>query len=448
MHKKVYFGRKRRKGMNHYTGYELIWLFFIYSFAGWILESIVASTKQRKYVNRGLINGPFCVMYGIAAVLMTFGLQELTGVWLFLFATLYVTVVEWVGGHLIERIYHERWWDYSNIKWNLDGYICLPISVFNGVLGYIGIRWGNELFLYLLGLFPDILIHIILLILLVILVADVLASYLLLTGKTRRKEQWEFVDDQLSGVSQKLGGWIYRKMDARIHKAYPKSKKVEVQPKDKTVFAKDCDFYKVVLLFFIGAFLGDITETIFCRITAGVWMSRSSVVWGPFSIVWGLAIALVTAMLYRYKDRKESFLFWIGTFLGGAYEYLCSVFTEMVFGKVFWDYSKMPFNLGGRINLLYCFFWGIAAVVWFKKIYPVISKWIEKIPVKFGKVMTWFLIVFMCANVVVSCMALIRYDQRGREVEADKSWKEWVDEHYDDGVMERIYPNAKDAAKE
>ena len=45
-------------------------------------------------------------------------------------------------------------------------------------------------------------------------------------------------------------------------------------------------------------------------------------------------------------------------FLGGAYEYLCSVFTELVFGKVFWDYSWMPFNLGGRINLLYCFFWG------------------------------------------------------------------------------------------
>lgn len=41
--------------------------------------------------------------------------------------------------------------------------------------------------------------------------------------------------------------------------------------------------------------------------------------------------------------------------LGGAYEYVCSVFTEIVFGKVFWDYSKIPFNLGGRINLLYCF---------------------------------------------------------------------------------------------
>ena len=197
------------------------------------------------------------------------------------------------------------------------------------------------------------------------------------------------------------------------------------------------------MLFFVGAFLGDITETIFCRITAGVWMSRSSVVWGPFSIVWGLAIAMVTAMLYKYKDRSDGFLFWTGTFLGGAYEYLCSVFTELVFGKVFWDYSWMPFNLGGRINLLYCFFWGIAAVVWFKILYPKISGLIEKIPIVIGKTVTWMLIIFMCCNVVVSCMALIRYDERGRQVEATQNWQVYMDEHYDDAKMARIYPNAK-----
>ena len=99
-------------------------------------------------------------------------------------------------------------------------------------------------------------------------------------------------------------------------------------------------------------------------------MSRSSVVWGPFSIVWGLAIAAVTQLLYRYKDRPVSWLFVAGTLLGGAYEYLCSVFTEVVFGTVFWDYSAIPFNLGGRINLLYCFFWGFAAIAWFKGVVP------------------------------------------------------------------------------
>lgn len=172
-------------------------------------------------------------------------------------------------------------------------------------------------------------------------------------------------------------------------------------------------------------------------------MSRSSVVWGPFSIVWGLAIALVTALLYKYKDKGDRFLFLTGTLLGGAYEYFCSVFTELVFGKVFWDYSKIPFNLGGRINLLYCFFWGIAAVVWFKILFPPVEKWIEKIPAVAGKLLTWFLLVFMVCNILVSCVALVRYDERGNGVQATNVVQKWVDVHYDDAKMKKIYPNAK-----
>ena len=107
--------------MNHYTIYELLWLFFLYSFGGWILETVLATLKQKKFANRGLVNGPYCVMYGFTAVLMTVGLQELTGFWLFLFAAVYATVAEWIGGHLMEWIFKERWWDYSNVKWNLDG---------------------------------------------------------------------------------------------------------------------------------------------------------------------------------------------------------------------------------------------------------------------------------------------------------------------------------------
>lgn len=184
---------------------------------------------------------------------------------------------------------------------------------------------------------PDLLRKVMIWVLLIVLFVDALATYILLTGKSGCLDRWEEADNRFEQVST-------------------------------------------------------ITETIFCRITAGVWMSRSSVVWGPFSIVWGLAIALMTAMLYKYRNRSDGFLFLAGTFLGGAYEYFCSVFTEMVFGTVFWDYSEIPFNLGGRINLLYCFFWGIAAVVWFKCCYPFISRMIEKLPVIFGKAATWVLI--------------------------------------------------------
>ena len=62
--------------MNHYTGYELLWLFFIYSFGGWVLETISATLKQRKFANRGLVNGPFCVLYGLTAIAMTVGYRN------------------------------------------------------------------------------------------------------------------------------------------------------------------------------------------------------------------------------------------------------------------------------------------------------------------------------------------------------------------------------------
>ena len=158
----------------------------------------------------------------------------------------------------------------------------------------------------------------------------------------------------------------------------------------------------------LGAFLGDLTETVFCRFSMGSWMSRSSVVYGTFSLVWGFGVAGITILLYRYRNQEDRYIFLAGTLLGGAYEYVCSVFTELAFGTVFWDYSKIPFNLGGRINLLFCFFWGIAAWVWMKLLYPKVSAWIEKIPKKTGNWLTCFTLIFMIINVLLSGLALDR----------------------------------------
>ena len=422
--------------------YQLLWLFLIYSFVGWILETIFAITKQRKIINRGLIIGRFCTVYGFTGVVITVALKDLSGVWLFLFSAIYASVIEWVAGKIIEKICHERWWNYENNKFNLGGYISLQTSVLWGVLGFIVVTFTNSLLIDAYKLIPFMVIRIILIVVVVALAADMIFSLLILYYNGRGIEKVKSANNNFTKLSRKLEKWLISRVNNRKNKAYPKTVKVEKEAKDKTVFAYGCGFYKLVVLFFVGAFVGDIIETIFCRITMGEWMSRSSVVWGPFSIVWGLAIAAATLMLYKYKDRSDGFLFLIGTGLGGAYEYLCSVFTEIVFGKVFWDYSDIPFNLGGRINLLYCFFWGIAAVVWFKLIYTRLSKVIEKIPVKFGKITTWILVVFMIANVLMSCFALTRYDQREKGIDAKQSWQVWLDKHYDDEKMMRIYPNA------
>ncbi len=424
-----------------YTGYELLWLFFLYSFLGWIMETVTAAVKQKRFVNRGLVNLPFCVLYGITAVCITLFCVELQGIWLFIGSTILATVFEWTAGHLIEKIYHEKWWDYSDVRFNFDGYICLPASLLWGILGVIIMKWGNGLLLQLFHILPRIPRSILIWTLFILLVLDIAASLTISHGKSPNLEHWKVVDNWLTNITARLGQKIYSHVDTRIKKAYPQAKPIKVVEEKPTVFAYGCDFYKIFWLFMIGAFLGDITETIFCRITAGVWMSRSSVVWGPFSIVWGLAIAICTLLLYKYRHKSDSFLFFVGTFLGGAYEYICSVFTEIVFGKIFWDYSKIPFNLGGRINLLYCFFWGFAAIVWMKLLYPKLSALIEKIPLKPGKIITWAMVIFMCCNVIVSCMALTRSTERANAVPANHRWQQIMDEHFDDEKMMQIYPN-------
>lgn len=427
-----------------YSGTQLLWLFLCYSFLVWVLETATAAVRKKRFVNRGMVNGPFCVIYGIAATLITATTGELHEFWLFLDCVILATVIEWVAGHLIERWYRERWWNYENIRWNLDGYISLPTSLFWGALGVLVARFGNRLLLSLFGMLPSLLGRLTVFILTGLIAVDIIATAAVLSGQSRREEQWKATDRWLTSISRRLGDKIYGWVNRRIEKAYVVTRtEKKREAKAEGVFAAGCGFYKLVMLFIVGAFLGDITETIFCRITAGYWMSRSSVVWGPFSIVWGLAIAAATALLYRYRNRSDGFLFFAGTFLGGAYEYLCSVFTEIVFGTVFWDYSKIPFNLGGRINLLYCFFWGIAAVIWLKILYPFISGWIEKIPMRIGKILTWVLLIFMIVNMAVSALALARMDARASGIPAENVLEEWLDSSYNDDVMSRIYPNAK-----
>ena len=425
-----------------FTYSELLWLFFLYSFIGWVMETVVAAIKNKHFSNRGLVNLPFCILYGSAAVFISVFGYELEGVWIYIGSFILATVFEWIAGHLIEKIYHERWWDYSELRFNFDGYVCLQMSAIWGTLAFIMMKWGNTFLLKLFHLMPKTVGIVVLLVISILFVLDIVATLILLSGRSKDESRWLAVDDLLSKPTNKLSESLHKYIDIRIKRAYPGAKRATTQTTTSTTFAEGCDFHKLVWLFMIGAFLGDITETLYCRLTAGVWMSRSSVVWGPFSIVWGLGIAGATALLHRYRDKSDAFLFGFGTFLGGAYEYVCSVFTEIVFGKVFWDYSTYPLNLGGRINLLYCFFWGIAAVVWMKHLYPKISGLIEKVPMKTGKILTWVFVVFMSANMLVSGMALVRSTERANGMPAESGWQQVMDEHYDDETLMRIYPNA------
>ena len=420
--------------------YTLCVIYLVYSFLGWVGETVVATAKGRRFTNRGVASGPFCFVYGTAGVLITIGLndQRTSLAALFFGSMIYATVVEWLTAKLLERIHHRRWWDYSDKKFNLDGYVCLQYSLLWGLLGMAAVRWGNDLLFRLCAHLPPLLFHAVVWVGMALAVLDQISAMVVVSRYANRHPRLEQLNRELSRGSERLRQKITASVEKRIQRAYPAA----ARPEPTTSAEKQLSLADLLWLFVIGAFLGDVVETIFCRITAGYWMSRSSVVWGPFSIVWGLAIAAVTQLLYRYKDRPASWLFVAGTLLGGAYEYLCSVFTEVMFGTVFWDYSAIPFNLGGRINLLYCFFWGFAAIAWFKVLYPPISHMIESLPKRFGTVLTWGLCVFMAANIAVSSAALVRYNQRVRGEAAATSLAACLDEHFDDARMAKVYPKA------
>lgn len=238
-----------------YIGYELLWLFLAYSFLGWVLETVTAAVKQKKFVNRGMINGPFCIIYGTAAVLMSIGLHEVTGAWLFLGSMIYATAMEWIAGHLIEKYYHERWWDYSGSHWNLDGYICAPMSLLWGVLGYVCVRWGNAILVKLYELLPGLLQTILVWGLSAVLFVDALATYMLITGKSGRLDRWEAMDNQFAHVAARMGKWISGQVEHRIHSAYHVVEQLEMEEVFGT-FAEGCGFYKVVWLFLREHFWG------------------------------------------------------------------------------------------------------------------------------------------------------------------------------------------------
>ena len=425
--------------------YTLSVIYLVYSFLGWVGETVVATIKGRQFTNRGMASGPFCFVYGTAGVLLAVGLADLRTNWLALFAGsfLIATVVEWVTAKFLERVHHRRWWDYSGKKFNLDGYVCLQYSVLWGVLGAVSVRWGNDLLLRLCAFFPPLLFHIAIWVSMSIAALDQISAAVVVERYAAKHPRLEQLGQELGKGKSRLQQKIAASVERRIQKAYPE----EARPEPTTTAEKAMSFSDLVWLFVVGAFLGDVVETIFCRVTAGVWMSRSSLVWGPFSVVWGLALVLAAVLLRGSERKSESRIFWFGVILGGAYEYVCSAVTELLFGTVFWDYSGFKFNLGGRINLLYCFFWGIAAVAWIRYGYPLVAKGMNKLKTHIRPWMTAALAVFMAVNMGVSTLALARYDARTSGVEAATPLAVFLDAHFDNARMERIYPNAKKVEK-
>lgn len=428
-----------------YTIYELLFFLFCYSFLGWCMEVAYMAVRTGKFCNRGLLNLPLSLSYGIAIDLLLLVVPTLKGHWIFQAVAYMVitSVCAQMADEVSVRVTGRRLWEQEKRSVYFGRWRGFAEALLLSAAALIVILLIHPLVFMLCKMLPDLLLRILTLTILLLLFLDFAVVFY--TAKKRPVlEGMQNLSEELEEKKQNFGGWLSDRVWRRLKKAYPNLKAEDLgeeENREHYVFAKGLCLDKIVWVFFISALGGDLIETVYVKLTADIWMSRSSVLYGTFSIVWGAGAALLTLLLHRLSDREDRYIFLGGFFLGGTYEYMCSVFTEVFFGTTFWDYSDMPFHIGGRTNLLFCVFWGILSLVWIKICYPHISRWIEKIPPVTGKILTWFCVALMACDIVISAMAMIRYVERSKGISAGNAVEAFVDCHYPDRFIEWTWPN-------
>ena len=258
-------------------------------------------------------------------------------------------------------------------------------------------------------------------------------------AQLRQAHQW--AADRADELTTRLREGQESSQRRGLFRRAPANSVIDLAEERADSFASGVNFYKVALICIAGSFAGVVVELLWCLFRNGYLESRSGLVYGPFNPVYGVGAVVMTLALYRYRNRSSSISFFGGAVVGSVIEYLLSWGQEMLFGSTSWDYSHMPFNLNGRICLLYSLFWGILGVLWIKSIYPRTARIILKIPNRSGKVLTWALTVFMVFDCAVSLAAVDRWSERVHGEPAVSAADTFFDERFPDSRMERIYAN-------
>lgn len=168
--------------------YHALWVFFIYAFLGWCTEVSYAATKTGKFVNRGFLNGPWCPIYGFGVVIVLAFLEPLKNnlFLLFLGSVVLTSALEWLTGFLLEKLFAQRWWDYSNEPFNLSGYICLRFSLAWGFACLFVVKLLHPTVLLFIRLIPHLVGLVLLGILLVVMAIDLAATVSAIAKLNRR----------------------------------------------------------------------------------------------------------------------------------------------------------------------------------------------------------------------------------------------------------------------
>ena len=212
-------------------------LFLTYSFLGWTMEVIGKLIQYKRFINRGFLIGPYCPIYGTGALLITFLLKRYTNdpITLFIMAILVCGTLEYLTSYFMEKIYHARWWDYSQRKFNINGRVCLNTIIPFGLLGMFIMYVSNPFLLEKINALPEVALNILFWTLLAIYLVDNIVSGKVIgyVGKTTKQvgKELDNTEEITNKVKEILLGKsvVYR----RLINAYPRIQSIKVKFKEK-----------------------------------------------------------------------------------------------------------------------------------------------------------------------------------------------------------------------
>lgn len=209
--------------------YYLLSYFFIYGFLGWCSEVAFAAFKQRKFVNRGFLNGPICPVYGfgvgfVVSLLMPYKSNVF---FMYIASVVAVSSIEWITGFALEKIFHSRWWDYSDQPFNLNGYICLPFSLIWGAACMLIVYVVHPLITKFVGFIPGLFGSVLLLVLLAGMAADLWVTAAGIFKMNQRLQKMSEIAEELHNISEQLGENIYLSVMSAVEKQEETKKKLD-----------------------------------------------------------------------------------------------------------------------------------------------------------------------------------------------------------------------------
>ena len=186
--------------------YQVFAYFLIYSCLGWCLEVIYAAVTTGQLINRGFLNGPVCPIYGFGMVIVLFALTPLSHSLLLLYlgGVILPSALELVGGWALYKLYHTRWWDYSDYPFNIGGYICLEFSLLWGVGTLIVMKLVHPIIANAVALIPPLVGLILMFLLYAIYAADTIATAFAASDLARDLDALEKVADSMHAVSDAM----------------------------------------------------------------------------------------------------------------------------------------------------------------------------------------------------------------------------------------------------